>query len=76
MSAFKPTEQMSALQQLELRIQQDLTWLNQPTSTWIPAPKVDGNPVIDVVIIGGGMAGITVSGYPKRYGITNHVLID
>lgn len=76
MSAFKPTEQMSALQQLELRIQQDLTWLNQPTSTWIPARKVDGNPVIDVVIIGGGMAGITVSGYLKRYGITNHVILD
>ncbi|EJC80832.1 putative flavoprotein involved in K+ transport [Rhizobium leguminosarum bv. trifolii WSM2297] len=64
------------LDALEARLRQDLSWLELPAKAWVPAREIDGQPVIDVVIIGGGMAGLVASGMLKRLGVVNHVVLD
>ncbi|MBM7045820.1 MULTISPECIES: NAD(P)-binding domain-containing protein [Rhizobium] len=64
------------LDALEARLKQDLAWLELPAKSWVPLRVVDGRPVVDVVIIGGGMAGLVASGMLKRLGVANHVVLD
>ncbi len=64
------------LDALEARLQQDLAWLELPAKSWVPPREADGQPVIDVAIIGGGMAGLVASGMLKRMGVANHVVLD
>ncbi len=64
------------LDALESRLQQDLSWLELPAKAWVPPREADGQPVVDVVIIGGGMAGLVASGMLKRLGVANHVVLD
>jgi len=61
---------------LEERLRQDLSWLELPAKSWVPPRVADGKPVVDVVIIGGGMAGLVASGMLKRLGVANHVVLD
>ncbi|MBB3965284.1 NAD(P)-binding domain-containing protein [Rhizobium metallidurans] len=61
---------------LEERLRQDLSWLELPAKSWVPARDVDGQPVVDVVVIGGGMAGLVASGMLKRLGVANHLVLD
>lgn len=46
---------------LETRLRQDLAWLELPAKRWVPARTHDGQPVLDVAIIGGGMAGLAAA---------------
>jgi cation diffusion facilitator CzcD-associated flavoprotein CzcO len=64
------------LDALEARLQQDLSWLELPAKAWVPAREAGGQPVVDVVIIGGGMAGLVASGMLKRLGVANHIVLD
>lgn len=64
------------LDALEARLKQDLAWLELPAKSWVPPREVDGKAVVDVVIIGGGMAGLVASGMLKRLGVANHVVLD
>lgn len=66
----------SNLDALEERLRQDLSWLELPAKSWVPPRVVDDQPVVDVVIIGGGMAGLVASGMLKRLGVANHVVLD
>ncbi|MDK4735424.1 NAD(P)/FAD-dependent oxidoreductase [Rhizobium sp. CNPSo 3490] len=61
---------------LEERLRQDLSWLELPSKAWVPAREADGQKVVDVVIIGGGMAGLVASGMLKRLGVANHLVLD
>ncbi|POR48632.1 NAD(P)-binding domain-containing protein [Bosea psychrotolerans] len=61
---------------LEARLRQDLEWLELPAKSWVPPREIDGRRVLDVVIIGAGMAGLVASGMLKRLGVDNHVLYD
>ena len=45
------------LQALEARLAQDLCWLDLPAPSWVPPREADGTRVLDVAIVGGGMAG-------------------
>ncbi|MBB2197098.1 NAD(P)/FAD-dependent oxidoreductase [Gluconacetobacter sp. 1c LMG 22058] len=76
MSICMPGEIPDGLDLLRQRVRQDLKWLDQPSRPWVPERSVDGQPVTDVVVVGGGMAGLTVSGYLRRYGVDNHVVLD
>jgi len=66
----------TGLAALEARLKQDLAWLEQPAKSWVPRRGVDGDDVIDVVIIGAGMAGLVASGILKRLGVDNHLVLD
>ncbi|MGO7184605.1 NAD(P)-binding domain-containing protein [Rhizobium brockwellii] len=64
------------LEALEARLRQDLAWLELPAKSWVPPRIVDGQAVVDVVIIGAGMAGLVASAMLKRLGVANHILLD
>lgn len=66
----------NGLDALEARLKQDLARLELPAKSWIPPREVNGKTVVDVVIIGGGMAGLVASGMLKRLGVANHVVLD
>lgn len=66
----------TGLAALETRLRQDLAWLELPSKSWVPRRVVDGQDVVDVVIIGAGMAGLVTSGLLKRLGVDNHSVID
>jgi cation diffusion facilitator CzcD-associated flavoprotein CzcO len=54
---------------LEARLRQDLSWLELPAKNWVTPRIVDGQPVLDVAIIGGGMAGLAAAASLKHLGI-------
>ena len=64
------------LEALEARLRQDLAWLELPAKSWVPPRIVDGQAVVDVVIIGAGMAGLVASAMLKRLGVANHIVLD
>ncbi|MGZ2378920.1 FAD-binding protein [Rhizobium leguminosarum] len=64
------------LEALEARLRQDLAWLELPAKSWVPPRIVDGQAVVDVVIIGAGMAGLVASAMLKRLGVANHIILD
>ncbi|TAX08612.1 NAD(P)-binding domain-containing protein [Rhizobium leguminosarum] len=64
------------LEALEARLRQDLAWLELPAKSWVPPRIVDGQAVVDVVIIGAGMAGLVASAMLKRLGVANHTVLD
>ena len=55
-----------SLDALEARLRQDLDWLCRPAKAWVPSR---GRGVLDVAIIGGGMAGLTLAAALKHQGI-------
>lgn len=60
-----PTEQpLTAapigLAALEARLRQDLSWLGLPAKRWVPPHPVHGDALLDVAIVGGGMAGLAL----------------
>ncbi|WP_144113997.1 NAD(P)-binding domain-containing protein [Paraburkholderia sp. BCC1886] len=61
---------------LEARLREDLAWLELPAPSWVPARSVDGQRVLDVAIIGAGMAGLTASAELRLAGIDNQLLFD
>ncbi|ASW10656.1 NAD(P)-binding domain-containing protein [Rhizobium sp. 11515TR] len=66
----------NGLDALEARLRQDLAWLELPAKSWVPPRVIGGQPVVDVVIIGAGMAGLAASGMLKRLGVANHLVLD
>ena len=65
----------SGLAALEARLQQDLAWLELPAKSWVPPKSVDGKPVLDVAIIGGGQAGMAAAVSLQHLGI-NALIYD
>ncbi len=59
----------SGLAHLEQRLRQDLQWLCLPAKSWVPPIQRDGQPVLDVAIVGGGMAGLALSASLTHMGI-------
>lgn len=66
MSSFVPPLGLDALEQ---RLAEDLEWLGLPAREWIPEQTRDGQPVLPVVIVGGGMAGLAVAAELKHLGV-------
>lgn len=66
----------AGLEALEARLAQDLKWLALPAASWIPPRFVDGARVRDVVIIGGGMAGLALSAELHFLGVDNRQAYD
>ena len=66
----------AGLAALEERLRQDLAWLEWPAKPWVPRRVVDGQDVVDVVIVGAGMAGLVASAMLKRLGVDNQLVLD
>lgn len=54
---------------LEARLRQDLQWLDLPAKAWVKPRQLDGQPLLDVAVIGGGMAGLTVATELRHLGV-------
>src|ERR1043166_8736562 len=66
----------TGLAALEERLKQDLAWLELPAKSWVPRRAVEGESVVDAVIVGAGMAGLVASAMLKRLGVDNHLVLD
>ena len=54
---------------LEARLRQDLQWLCLPAKPWVPVRTVDGQEVLDVAIVGGGMGGLALAASLRNLGV-------
>lgn len=68
------TAAQAGLLALQERVQHDLACLGLPAKPWVPTLQRDGQPVKDVVIVGAGMAGLTLAASLTHLGIRTHVL--
>lgn len=59
----------TSLEALNRRVAQDLEYLNIPSKNWVPQHAVDGQTLLDVAIIGGGMAGLAAAASLKNLGV-------
>ncbi len=65
------------LSELESQLKRELRSLDYPANFWRCALEdLDGQPILDVAIVGAGMAGLTAAFALKREGITNICLFD
>ncbi|AOY90679.1 FAD-dependent oxidoreductase [Cupriavidus sp. USMAA2-4] len=58
---------------LEARLRQDLSWLELPARRWTMPRHEQGAEVLDVAVVGGGMAGLAAAATLKHLGITAHI---
>lgn len=58
---------------LEARLRQDLEWLELPAKAWVKPRHENGQAVLDVAVIGGGMAGLAVATELRHLGVTVQV---
>ncbi|MDR7124740.1 NAD(P)/FAD-dependent oxidoreductase [Pseudotabrizicola sp. 4114] len=64
------------LEALEQRLARDLEDLCYPPANWVPPSAQDGAPVVDAVIVGGGMCGLVAWLALSKAGIRNVRIID
>lgn len=64
------------LDRLEAQVKNDLLKINIPPLTWVINSNCDNSDVLDVAIIGGGMAGMTASFALIKEGISNIKIFD
>jgi len=64
-----PVASPEGLLVLEARLRQDLDWLDLPSKRWVPPRIINDQPVLDVAIIGGGMAGMAAATALHHIGI-------
>ncbi|MEQ6903593.1 NAD(P)/FAD-dependent oxidoreductase [Nocardioides sp. YIM 152588] len=70
------TEPPTALTRLEEQVRRDLEVTAYPRPEWLTPRTHAGEPVLDVLIIGGGQAGLTLAFALKRRAITNTLVLD
>ena len=60
---------LNKLDVLESRLAEDLRWLNLPAKSWVPRTRINGRPVLDVAVVGGGMLGLVTLAALRLLGI-------
>jgi len=67
----------SALIALEAQVRDDLAKTSHPSAPWLE-PKLgpDGQPALDVLIVGGGQSGLAIAFALRRSRVTNTLIID
>ena len=66
----------AGLAALEARVQKDLVDLCRPPANWVPSRMKNGEPVVDVIIVGGGMCGMLIWFALQSAGMRNLRIID
>ncbi|MGU3576189.1 NAD(P)-binding domain-containing protein [Brucellaceae bacterium C25G] len=59
----------SSLEELNALVARDLEYLTLPAKEWVPLKQQDGQTLLDVAVIGGGMAGLAAAASLKNLGI-------
>ena len=73
----KPSSVVPGLGWLEGRVRHEIDLLRHNYHPWVPpAGDVDGRPVIDVVIVGGGLYGLGLAWGLMRAKVTNILVLD
>lgn len=72
MTSFDLSHQ--GLERLEARLQQELSVLNLPAKPWMPELEQNDQPLLPVVIVGGGMAGLCAAAALRHQGIPSLIL--
>lgn len=67
---------MNRLAALEARLREDLRWLELPAPSWVPPRLAGAERVLDVAVIGGGMAGLAAAAELRWLGIDNLQVFD
>jgi cation diffusion facilitator CzcD-associated flavoprotein CzcO len=62
-------EPAAGLAALEARLRQDMAWLELPAKPWGAPCRHEGLPVLEVAIIGGGMAGLAAGAALRNIGV-------
>src|SRR5215510_12479342 len=62
--------------QLTDRVRRDLTYLSYPSHEWTVARHRGGVRVLDVLVVGGGQAGLAIAFGLKRERISNFRVVD
>jgi cation diffusion facilitator CzcD-associated flavoprotein CzcO len=65
-----------SLEALERRVRQELEFLGYPARGWVPETRRDGERVLDVLIVGGGQAGLAACFGLRRERIDNVEVLD
>jgi glycine/D-amino acid oxidase-like deaminating enzyme len=65
-----------SLTDLEARLRADLACLDYPSKPWLPPQSLDGQPVLDVLIIGAGQGGLATAFGLMREKIGNILVVD
>ncbi|QCR38427.1 NAD(P)-binding domain-containing protein [Nissabacter sp. SGAir0207] len=71
-----PVPGPQGLAALEARLADDLSLLELPAKSWVPERLVEGQRVLDVVLIGGGMCGLTAAAALRLLGVDNLLCLD
>jgi len=58
------------------RVREDLAMLNLPAANWVPPRVSAAGPVLDALVVGAGMLGLSASFALSRLGIRNHRVLD
>ncbi|MCC8395369.1 NAD(P)/FAD-dependent oxidoreductase [Paraburkholderia sp. MMS20-SJTR3] len=61
---------------LEARLREDLAWLELPAPAWVPPRFTENERVLDVAIVGAGMAGLAAAAELRMLGIDHIQLFD
>jgi FAD-dependent urate hydroxylase len=64
------------LEELSRRVAFELECLGYPVRTWVPPRRHAGQPVHDVVIVGGGQSGVALAFRLLRERVTNILVLD
>lgn len=72
MTAYDLSRQ--GLERLEQRLLQELSLLNLPPRPWMSEPQHEGRPLLPVVIVGGGMAGLCAAAALRLQSIASLIL--
>ena len=70
------TDDPTGLSALETRLSKDLSLLEMPAKSWVPAQEKDGQRVRDVIFVGAGMCGLAGAARLILSGVDNIVLYD
>ncbi|WES88418.1 NAD(P)-binding domain-containing protein [Dickeya fangzhongdai] len=66
------SQQEGGLPALEARLKEELQWLELPARSWVPPRQTeDGQPVLDVAILGAGMCGLAAAAALRLAGVDN-----
>lgn len=77
MNALTPAPVPNSLDELEALISRDLVLLQEPAREWVPEhvhPEL--GPMLDVAVVGGGMAGLAVAFRLRRFGLRRLRIFD